>query len=632
MTKGRKSKWVIGFILLAILSGLSLFADQVSAYVGSFEGRGFIKYSYITGNESITSIVFELPEDIADALMPEEVGGWTVKKSGNKLILSDGVLEPGESVIIRYYFTRYVNPGTKSFTYVASTSGGQSIAGSASMTINETIILKILAILKTLQIPLIGCLGLLLAYPVVKRVPTLFQKAPPHKEKREEKVKVAPCEEIARKLEQKRKEVEWKRKHMTAPIGEWDRLFDKALKELSDLEEKYIDCLTNNCNYEKLEELLKEKVGELGKEPRSKEDLKEAEKEVRVAQTMVHSYEINIKAGNISTNDPGYKEAKKRLEKVERRKKLIAQVLDLRERIAVCKKKRMEIEEEARRRREECEKLKKKCIEEVERLKEEIKELRQGALKELSNLADRADKLDGRELWTEWWKSFNAFRDAIRRFEPVLKLANLKMENYRGLWDWGGPIGTAVGYAAEDIAKITIPTYLIDVVAETYQALSGFFDKNKQGAIKSLYEYEGDIDKALDIIEGVEEFPNTLKDAFNTFKHCLKNFKELEDKIDELVSKRKHCLNTLPNYPSEVDIGECIEGCEKAKAKLMQEKKEVENKVRRCREKTKELEELLRKAEDCKTRIKWSINKMNKAKICLDRFRRGTAKFFELDK
>lgn len=452
----------------------------------------------------------------------------------------------------------------------------------------------------------------------------------PHPSEEEEAAKKDPCDEIRKQLEEKKKELEWKRKHLTASIGEGDKLIDKAEQDVANLEKKYAKCLGDNCRFEKLEEIAREKMRELGQnKPPSEADLKKAQKELQIAYDMVHNYEINIKSGGMSPNHPGFKKAKERLKRAQKRRNLIAQILDLEKKIAVCKEKRAEQKriaqlerEKQERARRECERKKQECLKDVERLKQQIRQLRKDADNELYNSKVKARGIDGREVWNAWRNTFRRFRRVVRgtKFQRALhrSRARDKLKDYeiKGLWDWGGALGTAVGYGAEDLANAPVPTDLIKVAGEAGKTLSSFFAWTKKtlGSYRIEWKWTGKLASAKykSHIDAAKEFAAVHGIALQTFRDCFGKgkFKKLEDKIKDLIKQAGDFLKKLPSYPSDVDLGECIKGCEKAKAQLQKEKEEMEKKIEQFRDKINELDKSIKQAEDYKKQIEDSVESM----------------------
>jgi len=431
-----------------------------------------------------------------------------------------------------------------------------------------------------------------------------------------------PCELLLKILEDKREALS----HLTVPIGDPDNVVKKNLEEIARLEKQYTECLSNNCRYDLLQTICERKIKELdGRGPPTESALREVEEKIRIQYVLIDNYEKNIGLKGMKEKRD---DAQKELEKIKKRRDLIEEIFDLESKIKSCQKKRDEKErvEQARaleqaKAREDCEREKQECLKEIEKRINEIVDMRLNASQELDDLAEKITRINGVELWDNWHKSLYRLKIQVARFEPVLKLAGLNVEDYKGLWDWGGWIGTVVGYYAEEAAKMAIPTSYIDLVAGAYGAIGGFFDPDKHEATNSIIgKYPGE---AVDIINGAKGLPEVLKNAKKAYDHNLKTFRKLEDNIYDLFSKRKKCMYNLPKYPSDVDLGICIKGCRAALDKLRREKEELKEKIEECKAKTRTLEGDLKEAEKKKRGIISSSRSMDKTAVYIEKYRRG---------
>lgn len=134
----------IGLIILfVLLLFLYLFSSTLVEYVSNWAGWGSFTYSYVAGDEPIVSISFELPQDLASAMVPKQVAGWVVGLTGNILSLTGGTLNPGGSVTIEFRLAHYIKGGTRTVTVTAVLLGGRSMTTSSSLPIPDVILLNI---------------------------------------------------------------------------------------------------------------------------------------------------------------------------------------------------------------------------------------------------------------------------------------------------------------------------------------------------------------------------------------------------------------------------------------------------------------------------------------------------------
>ena len=114
-------------ILFVILLLLFFLAGTLVDLTLGFSGNGTIRYSYSTGDTTIVSITYDLPQDLAEAIDPQPVSGWTINSAGNALSLTGGTLSPGQSVSMDFKLTKYITGGTKLITANAKTVDGRDM-------------------------------------------------------------------------------------------------------------------------------------------------------------------------------------------------------------------------------------------------------------------------------------------------------------------------------------------------------------------------------------------------------------------------------------------------------------------------------------------------------------------------
>ena len=111
-------------ILFIIFLSLFLLAGPLVQIVSELTTRGSFTYTYEEGTESIVSITYTLPQDLADALVPKQTAGWNVNLVNNELSLTGGTLNPGESVTFDYRLSKYIAGGTRTITATGRTENG----------------------------------------------------------------------------------------------------------------------------------------------------------------------------------------------------------------------------------------------------------------------------------------------------------------------------------------------------------------------------------------------------------------------------------------------------------------------------------------------------------------------------
>jgi ABC-type sugar transport system permease subunit len=114
-------------ILFVILLLLFFLAGTLFSLALDFTGEGHIRFDYQTGSSTIISITHTLPQDLAEAMDPQPVTGWTVNLVNNDLRLTGGSLSAGQSVTVTYKLTEYITGGSKLITSTARTADGRDM-------------------------------------------------------------------------------------------------------------------------------------------------------------------------------------------------------------------------------------------------------------------------------------------------------------------------------------------------------------------------------------------------------------------------------------------------------------------------------------------------------------------------
>ena len=130
-------------ILFIILLLLFFFAGTLVEIVSSWAARGSFTFKYTIGDEAIVSIIYTLPQDLADAMVPEQTAGWTVTLAGNSLSLTGGTLDPGESVTVDYRLKQYIKGGIRTFTATGTTASDTTIPTDSSFEVPDAFLLSL---------------------------------------------------------------------------------------------------------------------------------------------------------------------------------------------------------------------------------------------------------------------------------------------------------------------------------------------------------------------------------------------------------------------------------------------------------------------------------------------------------
>jgi hypothetical protein len=126
-------------ILFIILLLLFLLSGTLVELVSNWAAQGYFTFKYTStkDDDPVESIVYTLPQDLAEALVPEQTAGWTVNLEDNNLSLTDGTLNSGKSVTVDYRLAKYIKGGTRNYTATATTKKDLTITTEESFEVPE---------------------------------------------------------------------------------------------------------------------------------------------------------------------------------------------------------------------------------------------------------------------------------------------------------------------------------------------------------------------------------------------------------------------------------------------------------------------------------------------------------------
>ena len=143
------------FILMLLSTGVGFGAEMVSGIIGPYEYKGNLGYQYSEGVTPVNIVSFEFDSAVAENIVvlyvPEP---WSYYLKGNLLLLTEGVLQPGETINIQVSLNKYTQPGEYSLKSSGTTTGGQEITGEGPMMINEMYGLRLVDTFSTWRYPL----------------------------------------------------------------------------------------------------------------------------------------------------------------------------------------------------------------------------------------------------------------------------------------------------------------------------------------------------------------------------------------------------------------------------------------------------------------------------------------------
>ncbi|NYT12435.1 MAG: hypothetical protein GKC03_07820 [Methanomassiliicoccales archaeon] len=279
---------------------------------------------------------------------------------------------------------------------------------------------------------------------------------------------------------------------------------------------------------------------------------------------------------------------------------------------------------------EECLSQVQALLEEIARLRERYQELLSGD--DLREAQDQLDGIDGEGVWASWWDSFKRFRDEVKAMADIKNLTDADLPSeFTGIWDWGGPVGTAVGYGVEDVAGAVIPTYTINAVGELYRVFQALFDPDTALGARILMEQLGaaDAPKAADAFN---DFPDVMRDAIESFEK-LEELRGLENEISSLLNGWGNCLDTLPEIPDMpiVDLDSlCLEQCRDIRDELEKLKDRLESLIEQAENCRPEgLDDKFGEIESLKRQLRGISGRMDRTREGLQLYRRAYSQHFK---
>ncbi|UCC94157.1 MAG: hypothetical protein JSW25_05715, partial [Thermoplasmata archaeon] len=257
----------------------------------------------------------------------------------------------------------------------------------------------------------------------------------------------------------------------------------------------------------------------------------------------------------------------------------------------------------------------------IKDLKDRYEKLKGGSA--MSGPKGRHSQLDARSVWDEYWESFKTLRDHSKALSEIKGFTDADLpDEFNGIFDWGGPVGTAVGYGAEDLVSAPVPTDSIKAVGGLYTILQAKLDPDMKEGATTLHSHL-ESKEADEAARAFKRFPRALSNGVKGFEK-LYRFRDLDLEIDEALEEWQDCLDDLPEAPEvpEVDFDNlCYQQC-------LDKLKELEEAERKMRA-------LVDRAEDCEpsgldgklreaSKLKGQLDRMGDA---MDRTSRGLANY-----
>jgi hypothetical protein len=151
-------------ILFIILLLLFFLAGPLTEIASSISARGTIKFSFTSNvdDDPVVSIVYTLPQDLADVMVPEQTDGWTVTLAGDILSVADGTLNSGESVTVNYRLKEYIEGGSRAITATATTEKGVTDTTENSLQVPDALLLAIVGMFSSIWLLILAIIVLVI--------------------------------------------------------------------------------------------------------------------------------------------------------------------------------------------------------------------------------------------------------------------------------------------------------------------------------------------------------------------------------------------------------------------------------------------------------------------------------------
>ena len=151
-------------ILFIILLLLFLLAGPLAQIVSSISARGSFIFSFTSNDENdpVVSIAFTLPQDLAEVMVPEQTEGWTVTLAGDSLSLTDGTLNPGESVTVNYRLKEYIEGGPRTITATATTEKGVTDTTENTLEVPDALLLALVGMFSSIWLLILAIIVLVI--------------------------------------------------------------------------------------------------------------------------------------------------------------------------------------------------------------------------------------------------------------------------------------------------------------------------------------------------------------------------------------------------------------------------------------------------------------------------------------
>ncbi len=325
----------------------------------------------------------------------------------------------------------------------------------------------------------------------------------------------------------------------------------------------------------------------------------------------------------------GIEEARSALERLRREREEVQGRLD------DCVKRVQRARAEEAERRRECEAELQKLVGEVQASRSDLEGRLLAIERGVSEVRSGVDSADGdlRDGVEEWRDSFSSLLDALREVSDVLKLAGADIDpsRFSGLWDWGngllGALGSAAGYAIEDLASTPLPTDLVKAVGGMYSIMSSLLNPLTAGG------------SGLLLAAGGPEQWAEIQRAFRGFRSELKQAGEDPSKVRsarEGIESARSCLDGVESclgglaVPPPVDLPDDCESALAAARGELSRLKGVGDRIKECEAALREAREAAQEASTLVGRVRSRAASLRRTARGLNLYRQAVAKRFRL--
>lgn len=283
-----------------------------------------------------------------------------------------------------------------------------------------------------------------------------------------------------------------------------------------------------------------------------------------------------------------------------------------------------------------CEAAVKQLISDIVHLKSKYENYSDDQRERVHALKERDQKLDAITVWNRWRIHFGQFLREFAVFRDIKRFGDTPVPEIPGLWDLlnetiGDTLGTMVSMTAEEVAQLTISPDTINAVGGMYTIFKKMVDTQTVGGA-SVVLTGTDTLEGLDIMEGVQNAPQTMEQTLSAFNESCLPFVTKYGELTQALETYSYCVQRLPEFPIKDKelhtlAGDCPSRKKILEAKLRRAQEFSKTYMDKCSDEG--IETLFEEVERLKLEVEKSIRPMDDTRIYLSKHRAILRKFFD---